>query len=404
MAIAQGLVTLTLGATLGLTLVANGIFASRLGRSLNQAPRLAPLPEPLPPLPKVTVIIPAYNEAVNIAACAAAVLASELPDPQQLQVIVADDESQDDTAAIAQALADSDPRLQVFTVPPRPQDTLWQGKNWACAQAVERATGDYWLFIDADVRLQPTAIAQALADAQQSQADLLSCAPLIRCGCLAEWLAQPIIMSLIAVGFDFAPVNDPQQPTVAFAAGPFMLFRRTAYEAIGGHRAIAPIALEDVTLARRIKAAGLRLRYVLSGPPVQVRMYQDFAGLWEGWTKNFHLGANRNIGATLFGSLAVLLIYVFPWLLALGAGGWFLTTGTGLGGAIAALLTLGIHLYLRLDWAERLLVPPRYWWLGGLGGLMVSAIALVSMIKVETGWGWTWRGRPLANAPEISNP
>lgn len=393
---------------MGLAIAANLIFVLRLRRSMTSAPQLLPLGNWPDTLPSITVIIPAYNESVNLLACGKAVLASHLPDPSRLQVIIADDESEDDTAAIAQTLAAQDDRVVAFTVPPRPTDIPWQGKNWACANAVERATGDYWLFIDADVRLEPAAIARALIDSTQAQADLLSCAPTVQCGCLAEWLAQPIIIALIAVGFDFAAVNDPAQPDQAFAAGPFMLFRREAYQQIQGHRGVATVALEDVTLARRIKAAGLRLRYVLSGPVIQVRMYQNLAGLWEGWTKNFHLGGGRRLGTTLFAAGVVTIIFLLPWLVAVaGILGWILEplelpltllSPGALGLAIAGVFTLTLHLWIRLDMAQQFQVPPRYLSLGALGGVLVTAIALVSIIKVETGWGWTWRGRPMSNA------
>lgn len=383
------------------TIVANALFQSRFRASLALAPRLRAEPETTASLPTVSVIVPAYNEAINLRPCVKSVVKSELPDPARLQVIVADDESTDDTAAIAHALAAEDSRVLAFTVPPRPTEVPWQGKNWACANAVEKATGDYLLFIDADVRLEPEAIAIALADAQRTGADLLSCAPSIVCGCLAEWLVQPIVIAMIAVGFDFTPVNDPAQPDKAFAAGPFMLFRRSAYDHIGGHRAVATMALEDVTLARRIKAAGLQLRYVLAGDPVKVRMYQDFAALWEGWTKNFYLGANRQVGPTLFAALVAKLVFTLPWLLALAGLVW-VAAAPALDSGIAAGLggvALVQHLVFRLRMARLLHLAPRYWWLGSLGGLLVAAIAVVSIIKVETGWGWTWRGRSLANSP-----
>ena len=380
---------------LAVAIAAIAIFHRRLQASLATAPRL-PLLETAPTeLPTVSLIIPAYNEQVNITECLEAVLASHLPHPDQLQVIVADDESTDDTAALAAAVADK--RVTVMTVPPRPTDITWRGKNWACANAVEKATGDYLLFIDADVRLEPDAIATAITDSQTHRADLLSCGPGIICGCLAEWLVQPIMMSCIAVGFNFQAVNDPQDVTTAFAAGPFMLFRRSAYDRIGGHRAVATEPVEDVELAKRIKGSGLTLRYLLSTALVKVRMYRSFAALWEGWTKNYYMGGGRKLGATLYSAFALSLIFVLPWLgLAVGLGGallyggvWWLVCGLGIA-------SVGLQVYMR--WAAQRVFdqPFRYWWLGWLSGGLVVAIAITSIIKTETGWGWTWRGRSLS--------
>jgi Glycosyl transferase family 2 len=215
------------GLGLVVSIAAIGIWWNALRDSLEKAPKLGPIATIPDRLPSITVIIPAYNEALNIQGCLRAVLQNKLPPDTQLQVIVADDESTDETAALAQAIAANDARITVITVPPRPTTAIWRGKNWACAQAVQQATGEYWLFIDADVRLEPSAIATTLTEAQQQQSDLLSLGPEVICGCLAEWLVQPLMLSLIVIGFKFDGVNDPNAKDTAFAAGMFMLFKKT---------------------------------------------------------------------------------------------------------------------------------------------------------------------------------
>ncbi|WP_239112881.1 glycosyltransferase family 2 protein [Halomicronema sp. CCY15110] len=373
------------------------VFFGLQRQSLDEAPRIAPLTDQPTALPLVSVIIPAYNEAVNIQDCIKAVLNSELPNPGDLQILVADDDSTDATKTLAQALADQDDRVQVIAVPPRPQDAVWLGKNWACTQAVSQATGNYLLFIDADVRLAPKAIATAVTQAEQDDIDLLSLVPNILCGCLAEWLVQPVMASILAVGFNFAAVNDPTQSEQAFAAGPFMLFRRAAYDAIGGHQAVADNLVEDVALARLIKQRGHRLYYALGLDLFQVRMYQNWAGLWEGWTKNYYLGAGRNIYSTLYSALSMLVVFTAPWL-GLGLALVLISNGGSLIGIATVLLGMGaiVRQYVyRRETAQRFRQPLRYFWLSWLSGLLVAAIAIGSIIKTETGWGWTWRGRPL---------
>jgi glycosyltransferase involved in cell wall biosynthesis len=383
-----------------------GIWWKAVRLSLERAPKLRAIAEMPDQLPSISVIIPAYNEALNIQGCIQAVLQNELPPETLLQVIVADDESTDNTAALARTIAAIDPRVQVLTVPPRPTTAIWRGKNWACAQAVEQATGEYWLFIDADVRLTPRAIATALTEAQTHQADLLSLAPEVVLGCLSEWLVQPLMLSMIAIGNQFDAVNDPDRPDKAFAAGPFMLFRRSGYVAIGGHAAIAADPVEDMALAKRIKQSGLKLRYMLSLGVTQVRMYQNFTALWEGWTKNYYLGANRDVGAVLYSVMAVFFVFVMPWVgllaVAIGRLNGFadlpLLQG-GLGFWLVTLLSLIALIWqyqMRASTAQLLDQPLRYWALSWLGGGILMAIAIVSMIKTETGWGWTWRGRSLA--------
>ncbi len=381
------------------SLVAITIFTRNLRQALAQAETLPPLLATTRLGPTVAVIVPAYNEAATIAACVTAILqSSDCPAPQ-LTVWVVDDQSMDETLAIAQTLQQTlnDPRLQVLAGQPRPTDQVWMGKNWACAQATEHITSDYLLFIDADVTLKPGAIAGAVAKAEADQIDLLTVWVTITCGCLGEWLAQPIIASLFAVGFAFAEVNDPQSAT-AFAVGPFMLFRRAAYEKIGGHRAVASQVVEDVELGRRIKQQGHKLWYGLGPDLAAVRMYRSLGALWEGWTKNWYLGAGRNWRSTLYTAEVALIVFVLPWLgLILAAIALAQSPQSSLHwGAIA----LAIGAITRQYNIRRLSqhfsqIPPHYWWLTGIGGLIVTAIPIVSIIKTETGWGWTWRGRKL---------
>lgn len=387
---------------LSLSLGAIALFLSNLRRSASQAISLVPdFDSSHRELPKISVIIPAYNEASNIEACVTSVLDSTDLSADQLEVFVVDDQSSDETLAIVELMQSSRPddRLKLIAGQSRPDNQTWVGKNWACTQAVAQATGDYFLFLDADVQLKPGALETTIAFAEQEQIDLLTFWMTIVCGCFAEWIAQPIIANLLAVGYEFASVNDPDSERV-FAVGPFMLFRRSAYEQIGGHRAVADYVVEDVELGRRVKQQRLRLWYGLGHDLAQVRMYQSFAALWEGWTKNWHLGSNRNWRATLYTASTTFLVFAVPFLgllisvargAVVGFNSWTI--------AAIALSLVGIVLHYPMRQVTQHLtnIPPRYWWLTGLGGIVVSAIAITSIIKVETGWGWTWRGRELVN-------
>jgi glycosyltransferase involved in cell wall biosynthesis len=377
--------------------IANLDFHRRFQSSIRSAPRLHEMSIVPEQLPSLSVIVPAYNEAVNITEALDSILENELPASAKLQVIVADDESSDETLVLAERIAHKDPRVEVFRVPPRPTDQPWRGKTWACTQAAKRATGEYVLFMDADVRLEKRAIALALTNAQTEQSDLLSCAPKILCSCFSEWLVQPLMALLIAVGFSFEGVNDPQRPDKSAAAGPFMLFRRAAYEQIGGHALVATETVEDFALAKAIKTSGLKLRYVLGLEVASVRMYRSFGGLWEGWTKNFHIAGGRNIAVTFSSAVAIALLFVAPWLgLAISLIGLFQQVPAASAALVLSASAIALQLYLRLSAAAIVGLPARYFYLGWLGGGLISAIAIVSMVKTETGWGWTWRGRSLS--------
>ena len=355
----------------------------------------------------LTVVVPAYNEAANIAACLTSLLRSEDP-CGDWRVLLVDDRSSDATVAIAEAAAGAcgatEPRFSLLDAGPRPVGERWVGKNWACSRAMEQVVSEWVLFVDADVRLQPATLRRALAQATTDGADLLSLAPRLSCGCLAEWLVQPIMASLLGLGFPIEAANDPAS-AVAFAAGPFMLFRRSVYAAIGGHRDLAAEVVEDLALARRIKQGGHRLRYLLALDGLELRMYSDFASLWEGWTKNWLLGLDGDVARALAASSVVLLMFSGPWLLtpvaALLAAGF---APMGLPGQRLVLLAalalglagIGLQLVLRLWIRRQFQLPISFWWLMGAGGLVVGAIGPVSVWRTLSGRGWTWKGRPLA--------
>ena len=186
-----------------------------------------------------------------------------------------------------------------------------------------------------------------------------------------------------------------------------MLFRRSAYEAIGGHRALAATVVEDLALARRIKAGSYRLRYLLGLDAAELRMYSDLASLWEGWTKNWLLGLDGSVLKALGAAAVVALMFSVPWLVApAGAIAAALVwaqnpANTGivvplLLAAGLALLAIALQLGLRLWTRQQFQLPLDHWWLMGAGGLIVAAIGPTSVWRTLTGRGWTWRGRPLA--------
>ena len=376
-----------------------GLLILQLGlkRVFALAPRLKRGQSDPAPDTSLTVVIPAFNEAHNIEACVGSVLASS-PPCRDWSVLVVDDDSTDATVENAIAAGSSAPHFRLIQAGPRPVNERWVGKNWACSKAVEQVCSEWLLFIDADVRLKPDALQRALAQALDEDADLLSLAPRLSCGCLAEWMVQPIMASLLGLGFPILETNDPASP-VAFAAGPFMLFKASIYAQIGGHRYLAGEVVEDLALARAIKAGGHRLRYVLGLDAVDLRMYTDLAALWEGWTKNWFLGLDRDPFKALGAALVVVLMFTLPWLLLpaslvllwlqplLSSTWWWLMA--------LAVLAIVQQLLLRLWTRSNFYVPLSYWWLMGVGGLLVGAIGPVSIWRTRTGRGWTWKGRAL---------
>ena len=395
---------LTASSCLGLLILWVGLM-----RVFQQAPQLNPSVPTLPVDAEVvdgegisfTVVIPAFNESLNIRRSLRSVFQS-LPPCGNWHVVVVDDMSTDSTADMAQECAKQMDQLNRFTLiqaGPRPANERWVGKNWACSKAMEQLKSSWVLFIDADVELRPTALRRALVQAIDERADLFSVAPRLVCTCLAEWMVQPIMASLLGLGFPIVEANDPSSD-VAFAAGPFMLFRRSAYDAIGGHRALAGEVVEDLALARTIKTSGFRLRYVLGLDAVDLQMYPNLSALWEGWTKNWFLGLDRNIPKALAAGGVVVLMFASPWILlptcAVLAVVLLGPTVMIVASSLLAAMALVLQIVLRFWIQDRFGVPVRFWWLMGAGGLLVGAIAPVSVWRSITGRGWTWKGRSLA--------
>jgi hypothetical protein len=160
--------------------------------------------------------------------------------------------------------------------------------------------------------------------------------------------------------------------------------------------------VEDLALARRIKGAGYRLRYLLGLDAVDLRMYADFAALWEGWSKNWFSGLDRSLAKALGAAAVVVLLFSGPWLLAPAAAISLALLGEHAGlrlpllAALAlAMLGIGLHLGLRL-WTRRAFqLPLRHWWLMGAGGLVVGVLGPTSVWRTLSGRGWTWKGRSL---------
>ena len=396
---------LTASSCLGLLILWVGLM-----RVFQQAPQLNPSVPTLPVDAEVvdgegislTVVIPAFNESLNIRRSLRSVFQS-LPPCGNWHVVVVDDMSTDSTVDMAQECAKQMDQLNRFTLiqaGPRPANERWVGKNWACSKAMEQLKSSWVLFIDADVELRPTALRRALVQAIDERADLFSVAPRLVCTCLAEWMVQPIMASLLGLGFPIVEANDPTSD-VAFAAGPFMLFRRSAYDAIGGHRALAGEVVEDLALARTIKSSGFRLRYVLGLDAVDLQMYPNLSALWEGWTKNWFLGLDRNIPKALAAGGVVVLMFAAPWIFlpicaafaVMSFGKTVIFAASSLLAAIAVVLQILLRFWIK----DRFGVPVKFWWLMGVGGLLVGAIAPVSVWRSMTGRGWTWKGRSLGS-------
>jgi chlorobactene glucosyltransferase len=352
--------------------------------------RLEPPQEAPEAGPLVSVVIPARNEEANIESCLGSVLAQTY---RPLQVIVVDDNSSDGTAAILARMQAAHPELEVVQGQPLPEG--WVGKNHAVHQGVALARGEWLVFLDADTRLTPPAVARLLVLAQRRGLAMLSVMPRHILVGFWERVVQPVILGVVFAGAPPSMIEDPKSSTAA-AFGQCILMRRSDYQAIGGHQAVKGEVLENWRLAQRVKAQGLALAMAEGQELVSVRMYTSLAGLWEGWSKNTFHGTEKKLHL-----LAVVLIFTFVmglWpalllLLALGRaalGQPFLVEG------LAGLFQLGLTLYYGGRLNQRMDMPAHYAVGYPLGAAIFLGILLNSAYRILTGRGVTWKGRRYA--------
>lgn len=333
---------------------------------------------------RVSVVIPARNEAHRLPGLLAALGAQTRPADE---VLVVDDHSDDDTAVIADAAG-----VDVVAAPPLPDG--WTGKTWACWTGAQRTTGDVLVFLDADTEPEPDLIGRLL-DALDHRDGLLSVMPYHRMQRQYERLSAFFsVISLMGVGAASARRSAP----VTGAYGPCLACDRRDYDAVGGHEAIRGAVVDDVAMTQQFRHAGLPVRVVGGRGAIGFRLYGGgLRDLVEGWSKNFASGA---------GSTPVLrFLLVFAWVVGVGTaaqapvreavaelGGW---SGPGVVlwiGFVAFVVQLAVQLRPlgNYTWAAALFpIPLAAWFV-----IFFRSIVLTARGQVR------WKGRAVAVRPE----
>ncbi|MCX8015118.1 MAG: glycosyltransferase [candidate division WOR-3 bacterium] len=230
---------------------------------------------------KVSVLIPVRNEEQTIEGCLRSLL---MQDYNNFEIIVFDDDSSDKTKEILSAVKSD--KLKVLTGKVLPNG--WIGKSWACQQLSKVATGDLLLFTDADTVYRPNALSCAVNALIETNADLITAVHYNQIKTFGEMITVPFpvyaIFSILPLAIAYSL---PRLKALSSANGKFMLFRRSFYEKIGGHSAVRCEIVEDVALARLVKANGGSWRMLDGSRLVVARMYESFAEAVNGFSKNY---------------------------------------------------------------------------------------------------------------------
>ena len=261
--------------------------------------------------PTLTVIVPARNEAADIRACLESLVRQ---DYAGLTVIAVDDRSTDSTGAIMDMMEAEWPgRMRALHVTELPD--RWLGKTHAMALAARECVTDFLLFTDADVTFAPSALRLALAQAVALDADHLVLAPTT---IIRRWDEAALLAFFQMFGVWAArpwKVADPKARRDAIGIGAFNMLKRSAYEAVGGYKALRMEVVEDLGIARRIKQAGLRQRMVFGRGLVSIHWAAGVPGLMGVMTKNTFAAAQFNVGFLLAGWVWLVGFCVLPFVM-----------------------------------------------------------------------------------------
>jgi len=335
----------------------------------------------------VSVIIAARNESSTIATVVGSILATTY---HPIELLVVDDRSTDDTAAIVATF--SDPRLRLVRGEELPDG--WYGKPWACYQGYRAAKGEILLFTDADTRHAPELLGRAVGALVGEEAGLVTVAPLQRCVTFWERVVMPQIWFLLALRYQPGSVNRARRERDVIANGQFILTTRQAYEAAGTHAAVRQEVAEDLALAQTFLRHGLKLHFAFAERLMETRMYQGLSHLIEGWSKNIYLGGRRSFPhePLLRGLVPVMLIVAMLY--------WLLPPAMLLASAVdsrltelapAALLATALAAGFWMLISHGMQIPAWYGLAYPLGALIALYIILRSIWR--GGRRVEWRGR-----------
>lgn len=367
------------------------LWRTRASRRLDEYSAVIPADAPL-----VSVVVPARDEARSIARCVRSILDSRYA---PLELLVVDDHSTDGTADVARQAAAGDPRFRLLR--PAELPAGWMGKQWACAAGAAAARGALLCFTDADTTHSPDLLARGVGALVARRDGLLSVVGRQELGGFWERVTQPLVLAVLAGRYGGTErVTRSSRVADKIANGQWLLVRRDAYDAAGGHGAVRDRVSEDLALAQRVFAVGFPVSLLLAPRQLATRMYTSLGALVAGWRKNFYAGGREGTRTGSLERALFPLFLLFPPLLLLLPPVLFLLGALALVAPpawtplalAAALLAVG-HTYRRCG-VSRLyaLVYPAG-----------AAVLLVIVVQaIARGRRVSWKGRDYLSADDAA--
>lgn len=329
--------------------------------------------------PRVSIIVPACNEAADIEATLTRLLALEY---ENYEVIAVNDRSTDRTGEIMDRVAGAAPpeRLKIIHITDLPAE--WMGKPHAMWRASNIATGDWLLFTDADVLFKPDAIRRALAYAESERADHLVLFPRMIMKHPGEKMMIAFFQTLFVFGHRPWKVADPKSKD-HMGVGAFNMIRRTVYEALGTYRAMRFEVLDDMKLGKVVKNAGYAQRNVFGEDLISIRWAKGPLGVVDNLTKNFFALMSFQWPRALAGCFALAFMNLMPFLGIWLAHGW---ARLGYGVALFSMFSVYVGMSRKSD------IPPYYFLLHPVSTALFVYTMLRSTFLTLGRGGVMWRG------------
>lgn len=333
---------------------------------------------------RVSILIPARNEAARITPTLRSLLAQEgLPD---MEILILDDGSTDGTGDVIRQVVGADPHVKVIDGPDDLPPPGWLGKSWACHRLAQEATGDVLVFIDADVQLSARAIASTIHQMRQGALDLLSPYPRQVAVTRAERVTQPLVVWSWVTALPIRITERSHYPSMAAAVGQFLVVDARAYRISGGHAAVSDMILEDVGVLRALKRAGFAGAPADGSAVASCRMYTSWPEIYDGYTKSVWSAVQPTPVAYALVTVMTLAYVAPPVFAVLGPGR--ATRAWGVAGYASGVL--GRYVVARRTgeriWPDVLAQPASVATFAGL---------ILASLKRHRDGNLTWRGRPL---------
>jgi len=338
---------------------------------------------------KISVIVPARDEEINIGNCLSHLIKQDHPD---YEIIVVDDRSTDRTGHLVENFKKLSPvplkLVRVEKLPPG-----WTGKNHAMLVGSKAASGSRLLFTDADTTHKIHSVRTALATAVEKKADFLTLAPEVECRTFWENTVQPLAVSSLALWFKTAELNEPGSDLV-LANGQFILVTKKAYEAVGGNECVKNETIEDVELAKKIKKAGFSVLFLNGTLLYSTRMYTSLAQIFKGWTRIFiHLFEKKLL--PIFHKIFLFVFFsIFPFVV-LAAEKIFFLNGSGSFDPVLFWVSAAVCAFIvtaRFAGNKLLRTNPWYAFLHPLASAVMTWLLLVCVGRIVFNRRSEWRG------------